>query len=158
MPTFDYGFTVNAPQSAVADFHYNSSVKTLTPFPIITQIHYHEPVGDGSKSNFTLWFGPMPLHWKVVHSDVDQNGFTDTQIRGPLQYWRHTHSFIAVDESTTRVSEHIEYAYRPGLAGLFSRLMFSGPALTLLFTTRKLITRRRIGDYLPVTEVATIGE
>ena len=45
MPTFDYEFTVNAPQSAVADFHYSSNVKTLTPFPIISQLHYHDPLG-----------------------------------------------------------------------------------------------------------------
>jgi ligand-binding SRPBCC domain-containing protein len=144
MPTFEYEFTVDAPQAAVADFHYRSSVKTLTPFPIISQIHYHEPLGEGSRSNFTLWFGPLPLHWKVVHSDVDQNGFTDTQLRGPLKRWQHTHRFVAEDAFTTRVCEHIDYEYRPGLAGWFNRLMFSGPALTMLFTTRKLITRRSV--------------
>ena len=145
MPTFDYVFTVNAPQSTVADFHYRSNVKTLTPFPIISQIHYHEPVGDGSKSSFTLWFGPLPLHWKVVHSDVEQDGFTDTQVRGPLNSWRHTHRFIAAGDEVTQVSEHIEYEYESGLRGLTGRLLFSKPALHLLFITRKLITRRQIG-------------
>ena len=148
MPTFDYSFVVNAPQSAVADFHYSSSVKTLTPFPIIAQVHYHEPLGEGSKSNFTLWFGPWPMHWKVVHSAVDQNGFTDTQLRGPLQRWQHTHRFIAEGENSTRVSEHIEYEYRPGLAGMLNRLMFSAPALTMLFTARKMITKRGVAQYV----------
>ncbi len=148
MPTFDYEFTVNAPQAAVAEFHYHSNVKTLTPFPIIAQLHYHEPVDEGSRSNFTLWFGPLPLHWKVVHSDVGQDGFTDTQLRGPLKRWQHRHRFIAEDAQTTRVSEHIEYEYRSGLAGLFSRLMFSGPALAMLFTARKMITRRGVGQYV----------
>ena len=129
----------------MADFHYKSSVKTLTPFPITCQIHYHEPVGDDSKSNFTLWFGPLPLHWKVVHSDVDQDGFTDTQVRGPLKRWRHTHRFIAVGDEVTQVSEHIDYEYESGLRGFTDRLLFSKPALYLLFTSRKLITRRQIG-------------
>ena len=148
MPTFDYDFIVNAPQSAVADFHYSSSVKTLTPFPIIAQIHHHEPLGEGSRSSFTLWFGPWPLHWKVVHSGVDQNGFTDTQLRGPLQRWQHTHRFIAEGENATRVSEHIEYEYRPGLAGLLNRLMFSAPALTALFTARQVITKQKVAQYM----------
>jgi ligand-binding SRPBCC domain-containing protein len=147
MPNFDYTFAVNASQAAVADFHYGSNVKTLTPFPIISQLHHHEPLGEGSRSSFTLWFGPLPLHWKVVHSDVDQNGFTDTQIRGPLKQWQHVHSFIAVDDNTTRVSEHIEYEYRSGLSGLLNRLMFSGLALTMLFTARKMITRRHLVNY-----------
>ena len=144
MPTFEYDFTVDAPQAAVANFHYQSSIKTLTPLPIIVQIHHHEPVSEGSRSNFTLWFGPLPLHWKVVHSRVDQNGFTDTQVRGPLKSWHHVHRFIVEDEGTTRLNEFIEYEYRSGLAGLLNRLIFSGPALTMLFTLRKMITRRRL--------------
>ncbi len=155
MRTFNYEFKVDAPQSAVAAFHYGASVKTLTPPPIIAQLHYHEPVADGSRSHFTLWFGPLPLHWKVVHSEVDQNGFTDTQIRGPLKRWQHRHRFIAQDDGTTVVSEFIEYEYRPGLAGLLNRLMFSGPALTMLFAMRKMITRRLVRDYLPAAETAT---
>lgn len=145
MPTFEYEFIVNAPQSAVADFHYSASIKTLTPFPIIVQVHYHEPLGEGSRSNFTLWFGPWPVHWKVVHRDVDQNGFTDRQLRGPLKRWQHTHRFIARDDHKTQVSEHIEYEYRSGLSGLLSRLIFSGPALTILFKVREMITRKRVG-------------
>jgi ligand-binding SRPBCC domain-containing protein len=158
MPTFNYQFTVDAPQSTVAAFHYDANVKTLTPLPIIAQLHYHEPVADGSRSNFTLWFGPWPLHWKVVHSNVDQNGFTDTQIRGPLKRWRHNHRFIAQSDGTTRVSEHIEYDYRAGLAGLLSRLIFSGPALTMLFTMRKMITRRLVRDYLPAPDTTAAGQ
>ena len=38
MPTFNYEFTVDAPQAAVADFHYRSNVKTLTPFPISGEV------------------------------------------------------------------------------------------------------------------------
>jgi len=148
MPTFKYEFTVDAPQTAVADFHYQSSVKELTPFPIIVRLHEFEALGEGSKADFTLWFGPLPINWKVIHSQVDQNGFTDTQVQGPLKNWQHTHRFIAVDEQTTRVSEHIVYEYKPGFKGLLSRLMFSGPALTMLFTARKMITRGAVGKFL----------
>lgn len=148
MPSFNYEFIVNAPQTAVADFHYNASVKTLTPFPIIVQLHEFEPMGEGSRADFTLWFGPVPINWKVVHSDVGQNGFTDTQVQGPLKSWQHRHRFIAKDAQTTVVSEHIDYEYKSGIAGLLNRLMYSGPALTMLFTARKMITRRHVGKYV----------
>ena len=146
MPTFDYTFTVDAPQAAVARFHSDTSaLKVLTPPPIFAQIHGFEPLAEGSKADFTLWFGPLPIHWQAVHSNVDENGFTDTQARGPLKRWQHTHRFTAVSDDVTLVSEHIEYEYERGLWGLLGRLLFSPPALTLLFTARKYITRREIG-------------
>jgi ligand-binding SRPBCC domain-containing protein len=155
MPTFDYTFTVDAPQAAVVAFHHDTSVlKTLTPPPIIVQIHSYEPLSEGSVANFTLWFGPIPIHWKAVHSNVDETGFTDTQDRGPLKRWRHTHRFSAASDNVTIVSEHIEYDYKSGILGLIGRLLFSPPALTLLFTSRKLITRRLIGRSLLRGQIA----
>lgn len=144
MAVFDYEFFVDAPQSAVADFHYRSSVKTLTPFPIIVRLHEFEPLSEGSLADFTLWFGPVPVRWIVVHSNIGPGGFTDRQLVGPLQSWQHEHRFIAVDGQRTRVHEHIEYAYKPGWRGILSRLLFSGPALRMLFMMRKRITRKKI--------------
>jgi ligand-binding SRPBCC domain-containing protein len=61
-----------------------------------------------------------------------------------LRRWRHTHRFEAVDARTTRVSEHIEYAYAPGLAGWLSRLLFAPPGLWSLFSYRRWVTRRAL--------------
>jgi len=143
MPTFDYRFTVNAPLTKVAAFHHDTRViKRLTPFPIILQIHRAELLAEGSISDFTLWFGPLPVHWVAVHTHVDPlHGFTDTQHQGPLKRWAHTHTFTTAGERQTQVHEHIEYEHYPGLKGLRSRLLFARPGLYLLFTYRKLITR-----------------
>lgn len=147
MPTFDYRFTVNAPLTAVSAFHHDTRVlKTLTPPPVFVQVHKFEPLGEGSQAEFTMWFGPIPLRWQAVHSDVSVNGFTDTQVSGPLQSWRHTHRFTAVTPNITEIHEHIEYTYPPGLRGLFSRLFFNKAGLTFLFTARKLITRRHLAQ------------
>jgi ligand-binding SRPBCC domain-containing protein len=143
MPVFDYTFTVKAPLAKVAAFHHNTWVlKRLTPLPIIVQMHRTEPLAEGAVAEFTLWFGPLPIRWLAVHSRVDpMRGFTDTQQQGPLKCWAHTHTFMAEGEQLTRVSEHIEYTHYPGLKGLLSRLLFAKPALYLLFTYRKFITR-----------------
>jgi ligand-binding SRPBCC domain-containing protein len=147
MPTFDYTFTVDAPRAAVSAFHHDTSVlKTLTPPPIFAQIHGYEPLGEGSRANFTLWFGPFPVHWTAVHSDVGEDGFTDRQLHGPLKRWQHTHRFSPVSDDVTLVSEHIDYEHVPGVKGLLSRLMYSKAALYLLFTARKMITRKKIGE------------
>jgi ligand-binding SRPBCC domain-containing protein len=93
-----------------------------------------------------LWFGPFPVHWKAIHTNVSENGFTDIQARGPLKRWQHAHHFSAVSDEVTLVSEHIDYEYAGGIKGLLSRLMYSEAALYLLFTARKIITRRKIGE------------
>ncbi len=147
MPIFHTSFTVAAPLQAVAAFHDDTrTLRKLNPPPIIVQLHRVDPLGEGSVSEFTLWMGPLPIRWRAVHSQVGPNGFTDTQERGPLAYWKHTHSFTAVDARTTRVNEHIDYEYAPGLKGVFSCLLFGKPGLTFLFAYRAWATRRAVEE------------
>jgi len=142
MLTFDTVFTVNAPLTAVRDFHQDTRIlKKLSPPPIFAQIHFFEPLADGSRAEFTLWFGPLPVRWTAVHHHVGPQGFTDRQEKGPLKFWEHTHRFTAVDAHTTQVSEHIEYEHFSGWRGWLSRLLFAKPGLILLFTARKWLTR-----------------
>lgn len=153
MPTFDYRFTVDAPLAAVSDFHHDTRVlKILTPPPVFVQVHHFDPLSEGAVAEFTMWFGPIPVRWRAVHSNVSQNGFTDTQVEGPLKSWQHTHRFTAVSPTVTAVHEHIEYEHDGGLRGLFSRLFFNRPGLYLLFTARKLITRRQVQRRLAAEE------
>lgn len=149
MPVFDYKFTVDAPLTAVANFHHDTRIlKNLTPPPIFVQIHRFEPLGEGSEAEFTLWFGPLPLRWLAIHSHVSHHGFTDTQARGPLESWQHTHRFTAVAPHKTEVHEHIEYRHKSGLPGLLSRILFSKSGLWAMFTARKLLTRWYVGRAL----------
>ncbi len=141
MPVFDYTFTVPAPLEAVARFHHDTrALKRLTPPPIWAQMHHLDPLGEGSVSKFTLWFGPLPFRWVAVHSQVSANGFTDTQQSGPMQKWVHTHRFTA-EGGGTRIHEHIEYEHFPGGRGWLTRLLFAPPALSGLFFYRRLVTR-----------------
>lgn len=155
MPEFRYTFTVNAPLSEVRAFHHDTSVlKKLTPFPIFVQISEFEPLAEGSNARFTLWFGPIPVRWHARHSDVGPNGFTDTQVSGPLKAWQHTHRFVALTPNQTRIDEHIIYAHDTGARGLLSRLLFNRPALTFLFSARSVLTRRGLARQ-EVTSVAS---
>ncbi len=142
MPVFEFKFNVAAPVTAVSNFHHDTRIlKKLSPPPIFVQIHRFEPLGEGSEAEFTLWFGPLPLRWLAVHSNVSKNGFTDTQQSGPLKSWQHTHRFTAVSPQTTLVHEHIQYSHKPGLSGLLTRLLFNKAGLYGLFTARKWLTR-----------------
>jgi ligand-binding SRPBCC domain-containing protein len=145
MLIFDYTFTVNAPLKEVAEFHSDSSaLKTLNPPLVFVQLHRVDPMADGSISEFTLWMGPLPIHWRAIHSDVGPTGFTDTQENGPLAFWQHKHRFEAIDINTTQIHEHIEYEYPSGWRGLASRILFGKLGLTALFNYRKWATRRAL--------------
>lgn len=142
---FDYAFTVRASLAAVADFHHDArALKLLSPPPVVVQLHLVEPMANGSIAEFTLWFGPLPVRWRAVHSQVAaQRGFTDTQARGPLRAWQHTHSFDEV-AGGVRVQEHVEYEHDSGWRGVLSRLLFNPPALGFLFWYRGWATRRAL--------------
>lgn len=139
---FEYKFTVHASLDNVLDFHRNTrTLKWLTPPPVFVQLHHVQPLAEGSISEFTLWFGPLPVRWKAIHTSVGPHGFTDTQQSGPMKVWRHTHRFLAEGEHKTQIHERIEYQHHSGLRGILSRLLFTRPTLWMLFTYRRLITR-----------------
>ena len=145
MPVFDYQFTVAASQAAVRDFHRDTSaLKLLTPPPTIVQLHDIEPLAEGSVSKFTLWVGPLPLHWTAVHRDVSDQGFTDIQAEGPAKKWEHTHRFIRIADTLTEINEHIEFEHKRGFWGLVTRFLFARPNLYVMFTYRKWVTRRNL--------------
>jgi uncharacterized protein len=147
MPVFKTSFIVPVPLPAVAAFHYGTQVlKQLTPPPIRVSLRSIEPLAEGSLSEFILWFGPFPVYWTAIHSQVDAlQGFTDTQLRGPLAAWRHTHRFETFGTGT-RVTEHIEYAYPAGLRGLWTRLLFNPLALRCMFAYRAWNTCRLVSQ------------
>lgn len=142
MPVFDFRFTVDAPLSAVQAFHHDTSaLKRLTPPPTIVQLRELEPLAEGSTSKFTLWVGPLPLHWTAVHRNVGATGFTDVQAEGPAKKWEHTHTFVELAENRTEIREHIEYEHKTGFWGIVTRFLFAKANLYFMFTYRMLATR-----------------
>lgn len=145
MEVFDFEFVVEAPRSAVAAFHHDArALRRLTPPPMWVQLHEVEPMGEGSMADFTLWLGPMPIRWVARHTGVGSDGFTDTQVRGPMKRWVHTHRFEALGPDRTLVREHIEYEHPEGARGLWTRALFAQVGLKGLFTYRKMVTRRGV--------------
>lgn len=144
MERFGFTFTVRAPLAAVAELHRDThALQWLTPPPVQVRIHRVEPLAEGSVSDFTLWFGPLPVHWTARHSRVDyKHGFTDTQVLGPMKRWVHTHTFAEAGGGVSTITEHIEYEHYPGVRGFLSRLLFTPFGLRLMFLYRRFATRR----------------
>ena len=145
MPTFRHSFIVDAPLDAVRAFHGDTAaLRLLSPPGTFVRLHAIEPLAEGSVSRFTLWLGPLPVPWTAVHRDVGERGFTDVQAAGPAASWAHTHSFVPLGDGRTRVDDSIEFAHKPGLAGLLTRVLFSWPNLRFLFAWRAFATRRAV--------------
>jgi ligand-binding SRPBCC domain-containing protein len=137
---YRHRFTVNAPLSAVAEFHKDTrALRDLTPPPMSVRFNNVEPLADGSVADFTLGVGPMSVRWVAVHSEVSaENGFVDTQQSGPFRSWRHHHQFRAIDEGTTEVVDEIEAEVGSAL----SRFMWFN--LPVLFAYRARQTKRKL--------------
>jgi len=137
MKIYRHSFTVNAPLLAVAEFHKDThALRQLTPPPLIVQFNNVEPLREGSLADFTMWAGPVPVRWVAVHSHVtEQNGFVDSQNRGPFRSWRHHHYFRAVNAQATEVVDKIEAEY----GNMISRFMWLN--LPVLFAYRAWRTK-----------------
>jgi ligand-binding SRPBCC domain-containing protein len=144
MKVFKHSFRVKAPIQAVADFHSSTTaLKKLTPFPVIVQIHHLEPLAEGSIAEFTMWFGPFPVRWVARHVNVDPiKGFSDIQEKGPMQTWRHTHSFKEISKEITEIKDEIEYEYFADLKYIWTRLLYAPIMLRILFKYRSLVTKK----------------
>jgi len=143
MAKFAFSFLVSAILESVKAFREDTNVhKILNPPFMPVHLHRFDPMADGSITDFILWVGPLPVRWRAVHSRIDTHGFTDIQESSPLAFWRQTHHFEIIDESRTRIHEHINYEYKPGWRGMFPRIMCSRLGLVALFKCRKWITCR----------------
>jgi ligand-binding SRPBCC domain-containing protein len=144
MKKFTHRFRVPAPIEKVSDFHRDArTLKYLTPLPLWVQLHQVEPLAENSRANFTIWAGPIPLRWEAVHTNISERGFTDTQVKGPYQYWVHNHQFAAVDAENTEIIDEVSAIYGKGLFwGLVTRLMWLG--MPFLFAFRGWRTRKAI--------------
>lgn len=139
---YSHRFTVQAPLSAVADFHRRSeSMGAITPPPIRARIHAApEILKEGDRMDFTLWLGPFPIRWVAQIEQVTPEGFVDRQLVGPFTTWVHRHTFAAIDEETTVVIDEIDATLHPNwLWKLVGLGMWLG--LPILFAYRGWKTR-----------------
>ena len=87
-------FRVRASLARVAEFHsHAASMPAITPPPIIVQVHHAPPIlANGDEMDFTMWLGPLPVHWLARIEAVSPAGFSDRQLRGPFAEWVHRHT------------------------------------------------------------------
>jgi ligand-binding SRPBCC domain-containing protein len=144
--TFEHRSLIPVPVEQVMAFHQDPcALSKLTLPPTFIQILRDDRTSltDG-EIEFNLWLGPFPIRWVAEHAPGPiPTSFTDQMVRGPLASWEHLHIFEPSGDST-RLVDRITLAHKPGQAGLFTRLMFDGLPLRVLFMYRHWRTRRAL--------------
>jgi ligand-binding SRPBCC domain-containing protein len=136
-------FKVKASCGTVTEFHRQAaSLAAITPPPALVKIHQApERLGEGDIIRFTIWMGPLPLRWTARIEQVNAQGFTDRQIKGPFKQWVHQHTFVPEGETETHVVDEIDYKLSLHLIWLPVGLLM-GLSLPLLFAFRGWKTRK----------------
>lgn len=143
MKTFEKRSIIPTTMAKMMAFHeHPRALQRLTPPPIFVQVLKNERVSltEGDVW-FRLWFGPIPLNWQARHEPgPTPTSFVDRMISGPVAYWEHQHLMTEVPGGV-ELHDRLTIEHKPGLAGLFTRLLFGGLPLQILFFYRHLRTR-----------------
>ena len=143
MMHYSHRFRVRSSLADVAEFHSRAaSMPAITPPPIIVKVHHALPIlANGDSMDFTLWVGPLPIHWLARIEAVSATGFSDRQMRGPFEEWIHRHTYEVVDGKVTDVIDEITLKIKRhplwALVGMGMRL-----GLPILFAYRAWKTKR----------------
>lgn len=79
----------------------------------------------------------IPLRWRTLITEVrDKEYFVDEQVKGPYAYWRHKHTFEAVSDHKTRMTDDLEYALPLGFLGSIAHSLYVRNRLKEIFDYR----------------------
>lgn len=95
------------------DYHSREGAleRLVPPWSILRVISHAENIKDGAISTFKVSLGPINFKWIAVHFGYLQDRqFQDKMVKGPLQSWIHTHSFIPTAKGHCIMEDKIAYS------------------------------------------------
>lgn len=165
MPVAEFAIELAAPLDRVWAWHENvrSALPALCPPGDDVRLESapkHPPiVGDeviitAKGPLAALGIGGGRMRWVARYVEVvpphpvafgAEARFVDEQVTGPFGYWRHSHEFEALSDTTTRLLDRV--TYRPPLwpASLPAELLFVRPKLRRMFAHRHRVLREVFG-------------
>jgi ligand-binding SRPBCC domain-containing protein len=106
--------------------------------------HAHTRLVPGMLFDYRLWLHGVPVEWRTVIEEVGEWGFSDSQVKGPYSFFRHTHIFQPASGGTLML-DRTEYAVPGGpLEGLVNSLYVRG-ALLDIFASRRAASAKILG-------------
>jgi uncharacterized protein len=144
MPVFETRAIMPVPVQELFAYHARPGAfeRLAPPWQRIDIVEQTGGMQDGGRVAFDVHLGPLKKRWVAEMSDYREGAqFVDTQVEGPFASWRHTHRFVAVDDETSELVDHVEYGLP---VGELTEWLGEGPAekqLQRLFGFRHERTR-----------------
>ncbi|HVY39257.1 MAG TPA: SRPBCC family protein [Polyangia bacterium] len=134
---------IPAPVERVFPFFADArNLERITPDALKFRILTEGPIEmrAGAVIDYRLSLSGLPFRWRTIIEVWDPpRRFVDVQAKGPYKLWRHTHSFEALPDGTTRMRDRVEYALPFGPLGRLVRRLFVGRQLDAIFGFRQKV-------------------
>ncbi len=107
----------------------NLNFKILTPSPI--------EMKQGAVIDYTIQIIKVPIHWRTLITTYEPPfKFVDEQIKGPYNFWHHTHMFKEVPEGV-EIYDEVNYSIPFGPLGVMLHAFWIKKDLNNIFEYRK---------------------
>lgn len=104
--------------------------RITTPGPIEMKV--------GALIHYRLRLRGIPVSWRTrIEAWDPPHGFVDRQLSGPYALWHHTHTFEALDESRTSMTDLVRYGQRFGPLGTLAEHLVVRRDLERIFDYRR---------------------
>ncbi len=140
--SFHHKYRVRAPLYRVIDLFYSpAALAKLTPPPLSVVFRKLPPrIEEQAIMEMDIGLGHWRLSWTACFTEVGNAHFIDEQLEGPFSSWVHTHTFRAINQDTTEISDRIELILGQGFRHRILSLFF-WMGLPFLFAFRRLRTQ-----------------
>jgi hypothetical protein len=109
----------------------------LTPSPIHMQT--------GTLIDYSIRLLGLRRHWTTLITDFDPpHRFSDIQLKGPYEFWHHTHCFESVGDGT-RLTDEVRYIMPFGPLGRMAHSLMVRRQLDTIFDYRQRVITERFG-------------
>lgn len=113
------------------------SFRIMTPGPV--------PMRQGALIDYRIGLAGVPTRWRSIISAYEPPvRFVDEQLRGPYDYWHHTHEFESMAGGTL-LSDRVVYATPLGPLGRMAHGMVIRRQLERIFRHRHQAIAERFG-------------
>ena len=131
---------INSPMDDVFDFFSKpENLKTITPAKLSFNILTPTPIvmEKGTVIDYTISLFLIPIHWRTLITKYNPPyEFVDEQIKGPYNFWHHTHKFKKVDGGV-EISDRVIYSIPMGIIGSVLHFIWIKRDLEKIFLHRK---------------------
>jgi uncharacterized protein len=159
MPVFERQCTVAATADEAYAWHARPGAfeRLLPPWQHVRVQERAQGLEAGRRTVMHVRVGLVSRRWVAVHrEDTPGVRFVDEQVEGPFARWVHTHEFVPLDGSSSRLEDHVDYELPLGAAGEMVAGGRIERTLTRLFTFRQRRTRDDLARHGAYRDVAPL--